>query len=70
MLWGAFLVQERRPDVENEKAQEICVNKGYREFCWHFRMREEKAPQAIRLAFSISLWITVYTLFFFLCQSV
>jgi hypothetical protein len=32
ILWGAFLVQERRPDVENEKAPEICVNKGYREF--------------------------------------
>ena len=29
ILWGAFLVQERRPDVENEKALEICVNKGY-----------------------------------------
>jgi hypothetical protein len=64
MLWGAFLVQERRPDVENEKAQEICVNKGYREFVCHFRMREEKLPRLSDWHFPFPLGLR-YILFFF-----
>jgi hypothetical protein len=44
ILWEAFLVQERRPDVENEKAPEICVNKGYREFVLALQDTEEKLP--------------------------
>jgi hypothetical protein len=43
MLWAAFLVQERRPDVENEKAQGICVNKGYWELL-ALQDAEEKLP--------------------------
>jgi hypothetical protein len=44
ILWGAFLVQERQPDVENEKALKICVNKGYREFFVALQDAEEKLP--------------------------
>jgi hypothetical protein len=66
MLWGAFLVQERRPDVENEKAQEICVNKGYREFCWHFRMREggKSSPGYPIGIFHFPLDYGIYSFFF------
>ena len=44
ILWGAFLVQERRPDVENEKALEICVNRGYWEFFLTLQDAEERLP--------------------------
>ena len=53
IFWGAFLVQERRLDVENEKALEICVIKGYWEFVGTSGCRG-KAPRSSDWAFSIS----------------